>query len=244
MQPRHESSLRNPFLESLTPAGRNTLLKPSIEKRFSTGERLWSAGDPSEGIALVLEGKVRIVRVNDGRQTVIHSGERGATLGEIPFFTGDCYPATAIAAEPTRCLFLTRAAVNEAMTVDPTLALFFLKRLSLRVQSLVDRIDQNAASSVQTRLAGFILRRSQTAVAAARSRSESDKRITFSLGMTQSALAEELGTVREVVVRALRELRKSEAIERAGDGKYRIANLAILKQIAGTLVPAEQGVEP
>src|SRR5437763_11153221 len=107
MEPRHESSLRNQFLESLTAAGRDTLLKQCIERRFSSGERLWSAGDPSEGIALVLEGKVRIVRVSDGRQTVIHSGEAGATLGEVPFFTGDCYPATAIAAEPTRCLFLT-----------------------------------------------------------------------------------------------------------------------------------------
>src|SRR5437868_3608303 len=175
MDPHRESSLRNQFLESLTPAGRVTLLKQSVERRFSTVERLWSAGDPSEGIALVLEGKVRIVRVSDGRQTVIHSGEAGATLGEIPFFTGDCYPATAIAAEPTRCLFLTHAAVNEAMTVDPELAFFFLRRLSLRVQSLVDRIDQNTVSSVQTRLARFILRRSRA----------KDKRVTFSLGMTQ-----------------------------------------------------------
>lgn len=222
MEPHRELSLRNQFLESLTPAGKDTLLKQSVERRFSTGERLWSAGDPSEGIALVLEGKVRIVRVSDGRQTVIHSGEPGATLGEIPFFTGDCYPATAIAAEPTRCLFLTHAAVNEAMTVDPKLAFFFLRRLSLRVQSLVEKIDQNTVSSVQTRLARFILRRSQTA----------DKYVAFSLGMTQSALAEELGTVREVVVRALRDLRKSDAIERAGDGKYRVANLKILERLA------------
>jgi CRP-like cAMP-binding protein len=244
MEPRSELSLRNEFLESLSPAGRDTLLKQSVERRFSTGERLWSAGDASEGIALVLEGKVRIVRVSDGRQTVIHSGEPGATLGEIPFFTGDCYPATAVAAEPTRCLFLTHAAVNEAMTVDPKLAFFFLRRLSLRVQSLVDKIDQNTVSSVQTRLAQFILRRSQSAVQATRSRAETDKHVAFSLGMTQSALAEELGTVREVVVRALRELRESEAIERAGDGKYRVTNFAILKRIAGTLVPAEESVGP
>src|SRR5205823_1433933 len=102
-------------------------LKHSVERRFSTGELLWSAGDPSEGIAIVLEGNVRIVRVSGGRQMVIHSGEPGATLGEVPFFTGDCYPATAVAAEPTRCLFLTHAAVTEAVIADPQLAFFFLR---------------------------------------------------------------------------------------------------------------------
>jgi CRP-like cAMP-binding protein len=220
------------LLEGLTPAGRDILLGRSLERRFATGEILWSAGDPSEGIALVLEGKVRIVRGSAGRQTVIHSGEVGATLGEVPFFTGSVYPATAIAAEPTRCLFLTHAAVTGAMAADPQLALFFLRRLSQRVESLVEKIDQNTVSSVQTRLAIFILERSQDPVVASRSSSRNTKRNTFSLGMTQAALAEEIGTVREVVVRALRELRESGAIESVGDGKYRVANLATLEQFA------------
>jgi len=223
---------KNQLLEGLTQAGRDTLLKHSVEKRYSTGEPLWSAGDRSEGIALVLEGKVRIVRVSGARQMVVHSGGPGDTLGEVPFFTGACYPATAIATEPTRCLFLTHAAVTEAMRVDPKLAFIFLRRLSLRVQSLVERVDQNTVSSVQTRLARFILQRSQTAAAVAPARSETGKRLAFSLGMTQTALAEELGTVREVVVRALRGLRLVGAIEGIGDGKYRVANLAILQQLA------------
>jgi CRP/FNR family transcriptional regulator len=227
-----EAGATNQLLDVLTPAGRDILLKHSIERRFSTGEILWSAGDPSEGIALVLEGKVRIVRVSGDRQTVIHSGEPGATLGEVPFFTGDRYPATALAAEPTRCLFLTHAAVSEAMTADPRLAFFFLKRLSLRVQSLVERVDQNTVSSVQTRLARFILQRSQSGRPAARSKPEAGKRAGFSLGMTQTALAEELGTVREVVVRALRGLRQRGAIEATGDGKYRVADVAMLEQLA------------
>jgi CRP/FNR family transcriptional regulator len=175
---------------------------------------------------------VRIVRVNGDRQTVIHSGEPGATLGEVPFFTGDSYPATAVAAEPTRCLFLTHAAVAEAMTADPRLAFFFLRRLSLRVQSLVEKVDQNTVSSVQTRLARFILQRSQSARPAARPKSGARKRVAFSLGMTQTALAEELGTVREVVVRALRGLRQSGAIEAAGDGKYRVVNVSMLEHLA------------
>jgi GTP-sensing pleiotropic transcriptional regulator CodY len=50
--------------------------------------------------------------------------------------------------------------------------------------------------------------------------------------MTQTVLAEEIGTVREVVVRALRGLRQLGAIESAGDGKYRVSNLPLLERLA------------
>src|ERR1700674_1507324 len=175
-----DGETRNQLLDSLTPRGRETLLKQSVEKRFSTGEILWSAGDQSQGITLVLEGRVRVVRGRGGRQLVIHSGEPGATLGEVPFFTGGRYPATAIAAEPTRCLFLPEAAVRRAIAADPALAFFFLKRLSHRIESLVERVDRITVSSVQTRLAHFILERYKATVASAASRPSSGKTPAFS----------------------------------------------------------------
>lgn len=232
---------RNQLLNGLSPAGRDAMLQHSIERQFTTGEVLWSAGDRSEGVTLVLEGRVRIVRGSGGRQLVIHSGEPGATLGEVPFFTGGHYPATAIAAEPTRCLFLPEAAVRRAIAVDPALAFFFLKRLSQRIENLVERVDRLTVSSVQTRLAHFVLQRHQATIASLRSRTKSGRGAAFSLGMTQTALGEELGTVREVVVRALRALRQSGAIESVGDGKYRVVNASILETLAsaGTLVPAD-----
>jgi DNA-binding FadR family transcriptional regulator len=42
--------------------------------------------------------------------------------------------------------------------------------------------------------------------------------------MTQAALAEELGTVREVAVRALRALRRAGLVEAAGRGRLRVIN--------------------
>lgn len=208
------------------------LLRHAVKRTYKSGEVLWSAGDVSSGITLVLQGRVRIVRGTGGRQTVIHSGEPGTTLGEIPFFTKSPYPATAIAAEPTTCLILSHDAVRMAMAVDPGLAFFLLERLSQRVQSLVERVDQIAAHSVQARLAHYLLLRSETVASSRPCSGTVDHRPAFSLGMTQTALAEELGTVREVVVRSLRALRDLGAIEGLGDGKYRIDDLALLKRLA------------
>ena len=207
-------------------------MSASSERRFGPGEILWSEGDVSFGITLVLEGRVRIVRGSGGRQTVIHSGGPGSTLGEIPFFTGSTYPATAIAAEPTRCLILSHVAVERALSVDSRLAFFFLERLAGRVQSLVERIDQLAAHSVQARVARFFLERAESVGRARRDATTDRASLIFSLGMTQLALAEELGTVREVIVRALRELRQLGAIVALGDGKYRIGDEDVLKRLA------------
>jgi predicted transcriptional regulator len=53
------------------------------------------------------------------------------------------------------------------------------------------------------------------------------------LGGTQQEVAEELGTVREVVVRAVRALCESGAIEPAGRGRYRVRDAARLRELAG-----------
>jgi CRP/FNR family transcriptional regulator, cyclic AMP receptor protein len=220
--PLHHDSI----LDALSEAGRRSLLDRSVERSYRTGETLWNAGDTPVNLALVVEGNVRILRGSGGRQTIIHSGEPGATLGEIPFFTRSRYPATAIASEPTRCLLITYDAFRNALAADPQLAFAMLERLSARVELLVDRVSQLSGESVQARLARFILAR------AARSGKPQSSQV-FSLGMTQLQLAEELGTVREVVVRALRSLKESGAIVSAGDGKYRVADHSKLRRLAG-----------
>ena len=223
--------MKNTLLDTLNGAARKLLLEHAVEKHFASGEILWSAGDASKGITLVLDGMVRIVRGKAGRQVVIHWGKPGETLGELPFFTGSTYPATAIATEPTRCLFLGERAVTRAIAADAELAFFFLRRLSKRVQALVEKVDQVSVDSVQTRLAQFIVARYHHAEAL-RKNGDCSRSGRFSLGMTQAALAEELGTVREVVVRALRAIRDAGAVQSDGGGRYRVVDLGVLEDLA------------
>jgi CRP-like cAMP-binding protein len=215
-------STESSILDSISAAGNAALLERSVEKSYSPGEVLWLAGDKPAGLTIVLEGRVRIVRGSGGRQTVIHMGEPGSTLGEIPFFTQSTYPATAIAAEPTRCLLITHAAFDHALKVDTSLAYALLARLSRRVEHLVERVNNLSSRGVSQRLARFLLERATASSTP-----------TFSLGMTQSELAEELGTVREVVVRSLRQLKDSGAISARAGGRYAVSDLAVLREAAG-----------
>ena len=71
-----------------------------------------------------------------------------------------------------------------------------LERLARRVRELVERLDRTALRSVSARLAEFLS-----------ARADARGRGVIALGMTQQQLAEELGTVREVIVRELHALR-------------------------------------
>jgi CRP/FNR family transcriptional regulator len=209
-----------PLFRQLAPEARR-LLAAAPRRRFRRGQTLWVAGAEAEGLAVLLSGRVRVVRAPGGRQYGVHTEGPGGTLGEVPFFAGGRYPATALATEPTTCLWLDRSTLARAVAADPELALRWLGRLALRVRGLVERLDQQTARTVEQRLAGLLLERH----AAARGQS-------FTLASTQAEAAEELGTVREVLVRALRRFRETGLVESPTRGRYRVRDHQALVRVA------------
>ena len=192
---------------------------------LESGERLFSAGDEVAGVHLVLAGTVRIVREGIGRAVVVHRESAGGLLGEVALFSQSTYPATAYAAERTRVLLLPARAVLAELRVNPELCGWFLGRLAARTREVITRLDRLAHQSVLRRLAGHVARR--------RAGAGGTRDAPLSLGMTQAELAEELGTVKEVIVRELRTLRRLRLVEPAGRGLYRITDLPALRSLAG-----------
>jgi CRP/FNR family transcriptional regulator len=189
----------------------------AVDVRFGTDEMIFASGSQSRGWFIVIEGRVRVVRGEGGRQHVIHTEGPGGTLGEVPLLTGEPYPATAVASEPTRCALLTRAAIDAASRESPEIGLLLSRCLAFRVKHLVERLNDRSARSVRARLVDHLLARRTAAPKA-----------TVSMGMTQHELAEELGTVREVLARELQALVKLGAISPAGSGRYRINDIELL----------------
>lgn len=208
---------RAPWLAGLSVAGRRELAARGVTRRFSTGQVLWRRGDEPRGLFVILEGAVRVVRGSGGRQYVLHREGPGGTLGEVPLFGGGTYPATVIAEEPTECLVLSLTAIEAGVARDPRLATLLLGRLSGRVRELASRLDRVTTQPVAQRLAAYLLRRHE------------ESKGPFSLGQSQTKLAEDLGTVREVVVRELRALIASGAIRRGGTGRFQVVSATKLQ---------------
>jgi CRP/FNR family transcriptional regulator len=205
----------------LSERARTVLLASSVERRVAAGELLYLAGSPASSLYLVLEGRVRLLRESHGRTILVHFEESGGTLGDVPLFEGTTYPATAMAAEPTRVLVVPRDVILSAIQAEPAFALAVLARLAARVRYLVDLLDRNTSHSILARLAEHLVARSTAA-----------RGSSFTLGASQQQVAEELATVRELVVRGLRTLRDRGAIVARGGGRYSVADLELLRRIA------------
>ena len=210
----------------LPAAARRSLLTGASERHFATDEVIYLAGDRATRLYLVLEGRVRLMRGRGGRAVFIHDELAGGVLGEVPLFEGSTYPATAIAGEPTRCLALERDRLLDALRSNPELSFAVLARFAGRIRMLVQRIDGQATRTALARLATFLIERS----GAVPGRS-------FTLGASQQHAAEEIGTVREVVVRGLKRLRERGAIVSRGGGRYAVLDPVLLRSIADDSEP-------
>ena len=212
-----------PLFRDASPQIIAALAKRGVEVRFPANAVLFLTGDAARGWFIVIEGKVRVVRGSGTRQHVIHTEGPGGTLGEVPLFTGGKHPATGIAAEPTRLVLFDRPSLEAAIAEAPAIAFLLAARLAFRAERLVERLHERSATNVQTRVIEYLL-----------SRTPSRGVDSISLGMTQQALAEDLGTVREVVARELRTLVKRQWIEPLGGGRYRLVDSKALRKAVAT----------
>ena len=208
--------------DSLPTATSERIAAAAIERRYSRGATLYRAGDPANGLYFVLEGHVRVSRETHTRAELLHVEEPGGVLGEIPVFGGGAFPATAVAAVPTRCAHLPVDAVERLLREDPAFSRFALRRLAVRARGLLRRIDELTATTVTARVAEYVL-----------ARAESTGGSDVTLGMSQAELAAELGTAREVIVRSLGTLVESGALARTGRSRFAIRRLTMLRAIAG-----------
>jgi len=204
----------------------------AVERRFATGDILFRAGEPAAGLMVVLEGKVRVVRTAGDRAQVVHVERVGGTLGEVPVFSGGGYPATGFAAEPTVCALIGRDVLLAAVKSNPEAAFVLLERLAQRVRELVERLDRTALHPVSARLAEYLI-----------ARADARRRAVIAIGMTQQQLADELGTVREVVVRELQALRSAGLVRALGGGRFEIVDAPALRARDGEGAARSQSVE-
>lgn len=205
----------------LALAGRAT------ERRLSHGEVLFVAGDEARGLYVVVEGAVRAFRESvDGREQVIHVERAGATIAEVPVFDEGTYPSTVSAEEDSILLFIDKREVRRLCFEHPQIALAALKLLAGKLRKCAELVEALSLHEVDQRLARLLL------AEALRQGVREGSRIAVDLVLTNQQIASRIGTVREVVSRALARLQQNDLIRVEGRRVY-IADEEALKSYAG-----------
>lgn len=149
---------------------------------------------------LVVTGLLRVlVTAQDGRTMTVRYCRAGSLLGVATLFApAFIMPATVEALEDSELLVLSPESTRRAAREHPALAQAFLTELSERTLTFVAEIGGGAFAAVRQRVARHLLDLARPTVPG--------NRLVTRVG--QQSLADMVGTVREVVVRTLRELRE------------------------------------
>jgi CRP-like cAMP-binding protein len=181
----------------------------AVERRFRKDELLFVAGEEARGLYVVVEGAVRAFRESaDGREQVIHVERAGATVAEVPVFDGGPFPSSVAAERDSALLFIDKQDVRNLCREHPQIALAALKVLAARLRRCAELVETLSLREVGQRLARLLL-------AEARSRGERSKE-GFSLTLTNQQIAARVGSVREVISRALARLQQDGLITLEG----------------------------
>ena len=171
-------------------------------RAFKRGAIVFEEGAQAAGLWVVLAGRVKVVRTSAaGREQVLHAEAPGATLAEVPVFDGGGYVATAIAIDNARLLFVPRSVVLAACRRHADVAVGVIAVLARRVRAFAGLIEDLALRDVTARVAGWLLAEAR--------RGGGD---TVELSGTREEIGAQLGTVRELVSRALGRLRVAGVI--------------------------------
>jgi CRP/FNR family cyclic AMP-dependent transcriptional regulator len=160
-------------------------------------------------LELVVSGLVRIqVAAPDGRALTVRYCRRGALMGVATLYAEAVRPFTIQALTDAELLRLDPARVVWHARRDPRVANALLAETSERVMTFIAEFSGHAFGTVRQRIARHLLD-----LAAVGPGSEE-----FAASISQQELADAVGTVREVVVRVLRELRTLGCVRTRRDG--------------------------
>ncbi len=110
------------------------------EITLSAGEVLFEEGEPSETVALVLEGELEVVRRTGSREVVLGTIGPGEYAGEMGVMEGRRRAATVRARQPARLRLLDRESFFAEVVREPERARLLLLRLSERLRRADERI--------------------------------------------------------------------------------------------------------
>jgi len=178
-----------PFFAELPAARLEALLAEAPLLRAPAGDVLFDAKQPCRGFPLVLSGSVRVFKAGpNGREILLYRVEPGQSC----ILSGGCllghsdYAAAGVAETEVEILSVPPAQFHELMLQFEPFRRYVFGSYGERLSEVMELVEEVAFRRLDARLAQTLIRRGPV------------------IEGTHQALADELGSVREIVSRLLR----------------------------------------
>jgi CRP/FNR family transcriptional regulator len=207
------------------------LLSQARLVRVPAGSVTHQEGETTQHLELVVDGLIRaFVTAPDGRSLTMRYARRGALIGVVSMYaTGFRMPAGMQAVVEAVVLRLSPEVVRRVAAADPSVADVLMHELADRALSYIHEIHDGAFTSVRQRVARHLLD-----LASLESRATGGRSRILAVPASQRELAESVGSVREVVVRVLRDFREMGVISTHRDHIEILDPLRLSREQGGT----------
>lgn len=226
-----EDTLRRvPFLAVLPPEDLRVLASHCLVRSLVRDEMLFAEGDACEGLLVVQSGAIKLFKMaENGREQVLVIERAGSTVGELALFDGGTFPASASAVgDSTTVLFLPKRELLDLVRSNSEVAFAVIRALAWRFRYMTSLVEELSLKEVSHRLARFLRDR------ALRYGVRTGRGIEFPLEETNQEIGAEIGTVRDLVSRNLRQF-VDRGIIRLERRKVIVLDMAELDvQVAGS----------
>ena len=182
-----------PALAKAPPATLERLAAKSLHRRVPAGTVMFNERTPCTGFPLVLGGAVRVVQqYPNGRELQLYR----VKPGESCLVSGSCllgdtaYPASGFAEGEVELLIVPPTEFRSLVAEDESFRAFVFSEFGERMATLMQLVEAVAYQKLDQRLAALLVERGSGG--------------STTVQATHQALADDLGSVREIVTRLLR----------------------------------------
>jgi CRP/FNR family cyclic AMP-dependent transcriptional regulator len=189
-----------PFFSELSEDQLAEVASRVQERTFRRGEVILLEGEAPRAVYFVVRGQVRVYRLSpEGREQVLKRLGPGGAFNFVPVLDGGPNPSSAMAWTDVTVYAIERGHFLQMVREHPALAVAVLADFATKLRHMTALVEDLSLRTVGARLAKLLLTQ-------AAEEKEVPRRIT------QQEMAAQLGTVREVVGRALAELEREGLI--------------------------------
>lgn len=196
-----------------------------IPEIFKKKQVIFTEGDPSEWLYIVIKGKVKITKLSrTGREIILEIISPMDFFGGIAVIRGFPYPANAVAMQDTEVLKISKANLKRILDRYPSLIYCMAMKIGDRVKGSHESLKNMAAETVEARIAAMLIKLSE------QSGIKKDNSILIDMKVTKQDIAEMTGTTVESSIRTMSRLKKQGVIEEK-EGRISIKNMEKLKAL-------------
>jgi CRP-like cAMP-binding protein len=228
LSPQARRAWDSSFLSEVSANVARELLKHSWESRFRSGQVFYRGAHHADMaiLAIVATGRIRIfVRSADGRQATVRYAEPGAVIG-LPAVLAGGGKIDGEAIDDVLLLRLSPGHFRALAQRDGQLAFLVACYLAGQLAEAQDLLSTDLFTDVRTRVARHLLDLA------------SIENGSFVVMASHQAIADAIGSVREVVTRSIRGLDAAGLIKREGRSTI-LLNPAALHELASGREPSE-----